>query len=69
MRHPKLRLYAMHAGWPMGKAMIALMYAHPQVYVDTGIISYPYPRADFHAYLKRMVDAGYGNRIMSGPTK
>ena len=53
-------------GWPMGEAMIALMYAHPQVYVDTGIISYAYPRADFHAYLKRMVDAGFANRIMFG---
>lgn len=66
MRHPKLRLYVMHAGWPMGDAMIALMYAHPQVYVDTGVIDYAFPRAEFHAYLKRLVDAGFGDRIMFG---
>ena len=66
MRHPKMRLYAMHAGWPMAEEMMALMYAHPQVYVDTGVIDYAYPRADFHAYLKRLVDAGFGKRIMFG---
>jgi predicted TIM-barrel fold metal-dependent hydrolase len=66
MRHPKLRLYVMHAGWPMGDAMIALMYAHPQVYVDTGVIDYAFPRAEFHAYLKRLVDAGFADRIMFG---
>ena len=66
VRHPKLRLYVMHAGWPMADAMIALMYAHPQVYVDTGVIDYAFPRAEFHAYLKRIVDAGFGDRIMFG---
>ncbi len=66
VRHPKMRLYVMHAGWPMGDAMIALMYAHPQVYVDTGIIGYAYRRDDFHAYLKRLVDAGFAKRIMFG---
>ena len=66
LRHPKMRLYAMHAGWPMGDAMIALLYAHPQVYVDTGIIDYAYRREDFHGYLKRLVDAGFAKRIMFG---
>ncbi|HSM97309.1 MAG TPA: amidohydrolase family protein [Rhizomicrobium sp.] len=65
-RHPKLRIDVMHAGWPMGDRMIALMYAHPQVYVDTGIIDYALPRAEFHAYLKRLVDAGFQRRIMFG---
>ena len=66
VRHPKLRLYVMHAGWPFADDMIALMYAHPQVYVDTGIIDYAYRRSDFHAYLKRLVDAGFAKRIMFG---
>ena len=66
MRHPKLRLYVMHAGWPLADEMVALMYAHPQVYVDTGVIDYAFPRAEFHAYLKRLVDAGFGKRIMFG---
>ncbi len=66
IRHPRLRLYVMHAGWPLIDRMIALLYAHPQVYVDTGVIDYTQPRAEFWAYLKRLVDAGYGQRIMFG---
>ena len=66
MRHPKLRLYVMHAGWPMADEMVALLYAHPQVYVDTSVINYAFPRAEFHAYLKRLVDAGFADRIMFG---
>ena len=46
--------------------MIALLYAHPQVYVDTGIIDCAFARRDFHAYLKRLVDAGFAKRIMFG---
>ena len=64
--HPRLRLYVMHAGWPMIDRMIALLYAHPQVYVDTGVIDYTQPRAEFHRYLRRLVEAGYGKRVMFG---
>jgi uncharacterized protein (TIGR02246 family) len=65
-RHPKLRINVMHAGWPFGDEMIALMWAHPQVYVDTGVIDWGLPRKEFHAYLRRLVDAGFGKRIMFG---
>lgn len=65
-RHPRLRLYAMHAGWPYGDAMVAMLYAHPQLYVDVGILDYAYPEREFYAYLKRLVDAGLESRIMFG---
>lgn len=66
MKHPRLRIFVMHAGWPMADRMVALMYAHPQVYAETGVIDHAIPRAEFHAYLKRLVDAGFGKRIMFG---
>ena len=66
IRHPRLRLYAMHAGWPMGDAMIAMLYAHPQLYVDIGIIDYAFPEAEFYSYLKRLIDAGFEERILFG---
>lgn len=66
VRHPKLRLYVMHAGWPLLNEMIGLLYAHPQVYVDVGVINWTQPRKEFHAYLRRLVEAGYGKRIMFG---
>ena len=66
LRHPKLRLYVMHAGWPMLDQMVALMWAHPQVYVDVAVINWALPRAEFHSYLRRLVEAGFGQRIMFG---
>jgi uncharacterized protein len=66
VRHPKLRLWAMHAGWPLADDAIAALYAHPQLYVDVGIISYAFPRKQFYDYLQRLIDAGFGNRIMFG---
>ena len=66
LRHPKMRLYVMHAGWPMFDEMIALLWAHPQVYVDVGVIDWALPRPEFHSYLRRLVEAGFGKRIMFG---
>lgn len=66
VRHPKLRINVMHAGWPMTDQIIGLMWAHPQVYVDTGVIDWALPRKEFHAYLRRLVEAGFGKRIMFG---
>lgn len=66
VRHPKLRLNLMHAGYPMLDDTLALLYAHPQVYLDIGVIVYTQPRAAFYRYLKALVDAGFGNRIMFG---
>jgi predicted TIM-barrel fold metal-dependent hydrolase len=66
LRHPKLRLYIMHAGWPMLDDLLAVLWTHPQVYVDTGIIDYALPRAEFHRYLQRIVEAGFGKRVMFG---
>ena len=54
LKHPKLRVSLMHAGWPMLDDLLAVMWTHPQVYVDVGIISYALPRAGFHDYLRRM---------------
>ena len=66
MRHPSLRVYVMHAGWPMLDDTLALLWAHPQVYVEVGVIVYALPRAEFHRYLRRLVEAGFGNRVMFG---
>ena len=66
VRHPKLRLSIMHAAWPRLEDLLALLYAHPQVYVDVGLIAWNQPRAEFNHYLRRLVDAGYGKRIMFG---
>jgi len=66
VRHPKLRVYLMHAGYPMIDDLLALLYAHPQVHVDTGVIIFTQPRAGFYRYLQRITEAGFANRVMFG---
>jgi uncharacterized protein len=66
LRHPRLRVYAMHAGWPMLDDMMATLYTHPQLYVDLGVICYMIPKKEFYFYLERLVNAGFGKRIMFG---
>ncbi len=66
IQHPGLRLYIMHAGWPMIDDLLAVLWTHPQVYVDVGVISFALPRKEFHRYLQRIVEAGFGKRVMFG---
>lgn len=64
VRHPRLRVYLAHAGYPMLDDLLAVLYAHPQVYVDVGAIVFATPRADFYRYLRGIVKAGYGKRVL-----
>jgi hypothetical protein len=68
LRHKKLRLFVMHAGWPRLEAMMALLYAHPHVYVDVaGLQTEPLiPRAEYDRYLRGLVQGGFAKRIMFG---
>lgn len=66
IKYPDLRIYLCHAGWPMLDNLLALMWAHPQVYVDIGVIVFVLPPKAFHRYLKNIVQAGFGNRVMFG---
>ncbi len=66
VKHPDLRLYVMHAGWPLLDNMVGLMYAFPQVYVDIAVINWYLPKKEFYSYFQRLVDAGFSKRIMFG---
>jgi uncharacterized protein len=66
VRHPRLRVYVMHAGYPFIADLRALLFAYPQVYVDISSIVYTEPRAAFYDYLRQIVEAGYGDRVMFG---
>ncbi len=66
VKFPKLKLYIMHGGWPHVEDVKALMYAHPNVYVDIAVVNWILPQEELNAYLKTLFDAGFGNRIMYG---
>ena len=66
IHHPRLRVYVMHYGSPLVDEMIALLYSHPQLYVDIAGNDWSLPRKEFHGHLRRLVEAGFGRRIMFG---
>jgi hypothetical protein len=56
----------MHAGSPLVDEMISMLYTHPQLYVDIAGNDWSLPRKEFHRFLRRLVEAGYGKRILFG---
>ncbi len=65
-KHPKLRVNLMHSGWPYIEEAEAMMMLYDNVNIDTGALSWLLPRPAFHDYLRRMVDGGFGKRVMFG---
>jgi len=66
LKHPKLRLYVMHAAYPFRDSMVYMLYMHPQLYVDVSVLQWAIPRPAYYSYLRALVEAGFGKRIMFG---
>lgn len=66
VKHPKLRVYMMHAGYPHVASTIAMLRQYPQLYVEIGVLPVTMPREEFHDFLERLVRAGHGDRVMFG---
>ena len=65
-RHPKLRVLLLHMGYPFADNTVALMNGFSSVYAETGAIDWLVERAGFRAYLHRLIDAGFGKRVIFG---
>ena len=66
IKFPDLKLYIMHGGWPYVHDIKALMYAHPNLYVDIAVVKWILPREKLYSYLQTLLSAGFGDRIMFG---
>ena len=66
VRHPRLRIYLMHGGAPYLQETKAILSVYPQVYVDLATINWILPREEFHSYLRELVRAGFGKRLLFG---
>lgn len=66
VRHPRLRVYIMHAGYPLLEDLLALLFTYPQVYVEPSAAINIETRASFYRFLRGIVEAGYGDRVMFG---
>lgn len=64
--HPRLRVYIMHAGYPLLEDLQALLFTHPQVYVEPSMAVNVETREAFYRFLRGIVDGGYGDRVMFG---
>jgi predicted TIM-barrel fold metal-dependent hydrolase len=65
-RHPKLRLWIMHAGYPMIDNLLTVLQANSHVYVDVAGLIWSYPRKEIDGYIQRIVEAGFEDRLMFG---
>jgi predicted TIM-barrel fold metal-dependent hydrolase len=66
VRHPRLRVNMMHAGYPFLGETIAILRNYPQVYADLAHIDWSIPTEEFHEYLRALVRAGFASRLMFG---
>ena len=66
VRHPKLRVYIMHAGWPHMDGLLGMLHSFPNLYVDVAVLDWAIPEAEFYTYLRRIVEAGFHERVMYG---
>lgn len=69
VRHPKLRVFMMHAGLPnYGREALAMMHMFPNLFVDIGIMSWigRYEQKELKEFLEDAITAGFGDRIMLG---
>ena len=64
VRHPTLRIYIEQSGFPFLEETIALMYRYPNVYGD--LSWHQEPREGWEWYLRGLLDAGLGRRLMFG---
>lgn len=65
-RHPRLRVQVMHAGYPMIDNMLTLLQANSHVYVDIAGLVWSYPLKEVNGYIRRLVEAGFEDRVMFG---
>ncbi|SIN95518.1 hypothetical protein SAMN02745824_2424 [Parasphingorhabdus marina DSM 22363] len=71
-RHPDLKIWLQHVGSDGSEAAelwretIALLTDYPNVYVDLSITNSMLPVTEYEAALMRLINAGFGDRIMLG---
>lgn len=65
-RHPKLRLWIMHAGYPMIDNLLTLLQENSHVYVDVAGLIWSYPLEEVNRYIERIVKGGFEDRLMFG---
>jgi len=65
-RHPNLRVWIAHMGFPYLEETVGIVSVYPQVYIDTSAIDWLAAPEPFSSYLRELIRNGLGERIMFG---
>jgi hypothetical protein len=67
-KYPGVRVAVVHSGWPFAEEMVTVLQRHPQVYAEIGLLQDTdlFPREEYYSFLRRLIDAGFGDRILFG---
>lgn len=65
-RFPKLKVVIMHMGWPYPDHALYMLYAYPNVYLDTAVVNWILGRSVFDRMLKEAVETVGSDRILFG---
>lgn len=65
-KHPKLRVWMAHAGWPMMDHTLAMLHANSHVMVDVSGLIWSFPLKEVNYWIQRIIQAGFEDRIMFG---
>lgn len=63
-QYPQLKIYLMHFGNKYSNEAIQLMKSYPQIYCEISAVSMFLPKQVWETNLKRLYEAGLGNRLM-----
>lgn len=68
IKHPKLRIYLMHAGEVFYEHAVRLMFAYPQLYTDIAVLLWVHPLTKSYVvdFLRRAKEANVLDRVMFG---
>ncbi len=66
IRFPKLKVVIMHMGWPFSDHALYMLYAYPNVYLDTAVVNWILGKAVFDRILKEAVETVGSDRILFG---
>ncbi len=56
----------MHEAWARIYELLALMWVHPLVYIYISSFVTDFSKPAFKSYLSKIVETGFGNRVMYG---
>jgi uncharacterized protein len=66
IKFPRLRIVIMHMGWPFSDHALYMLYAYPNVYLDTAVVNWILGRQLFDRMLREAVDTVGSDRILFG---